>query len=463
VRVMRLGHLLAVAVVAVAACGGAADDATTSTTPGSTVTTEPTEPTETDRRPTEPTAPTAPTNPPDDVVVVGAPDSALLAAAPPDEIDWSAVGPGWILVDHPTGYGGPVSETPTLDERALYLVAPSDDVFGVAALPNDGSRIAAVSHDGRLALLETPDLTCANGCSCPDDAAVEAHPFGYALLDLVATSMRPLIDPAAVPVCGADPFHREVGFTADATAIRVLETWYTDDYHARRVRLSRVDIDTEAWTTILDEPLEIDVTAPPSTWSISVVELDDGRIVVTTPTGTWLREGDGRPVRALDTPDAGCEVSRAWDPDHVLARCIVPAGAYPTQGGVPAEQCRSTGLWSVALDGSPPDPVAIRIDDQGDLDCFAGYVRAEPIDGDLAIQVGGDGCSDDVDLVTADGDVVKWLPDIADPCTEQLLGVRNGAWLIAAWPDGDGPGAVDEVTISSSTRVELPSGQIHVI
>lgn len=414
----------------------------------------------------EPTTPAL-----DDTVTFGAPEPALLPAAPPDAIDWASVGPGWLLIDHRLvgTYVDPVA----LDQRGLYLVSPDDVVYGVSALPTDGSRIVAVSEDARRVLLEQFDPVCAEGCTCSggplsnetgqDDRAVLAQVYGYALLDLPTTTSQSILDPVAVSVCEPGVFVREVDFTIDGTGIWVSETWNTHDYRTERVRLSRVDTITGGWTTILDEPVEVDAASSPSTWAVSLVELHDGRIVVSTPTGTWLRERDGAPLLGLDVPDS-CELVRAWDANHVLARCTVPPGLYPPPPEVPAEDCHASGLWLIALDGSPAQPFAVLLNDSGFLSCWAGYADAVPLGDRLALQVGGDGCSDDVVVISPAGDATTWVPpDISDPCTQRLMGVRDDAWLIGAWSETDASGAVFEVTGHGSTKIDLPSGDIIVL
>jgi hypothetical protein len=128
----------------------------------------------------------------------------------------------------------------------------------------------------------------------------------------------------------------------------------------------------------------------------------------------------------------------------------------------PGEQCRTSGLWLLALDGSPARPLAVPFDERGYLSCWAGYTTAEPIGEALAVQVSGDGCSVWVDLISADGRVTPWRPETIDVCTELLLGVRNGSWLIEARPEGPG-GAVFEVTGDRSFIVDLPSGEVFAL
>lgn len=467
---MRHRTALVVLAVLVAACG---DGNRSQPTPGSDappVTSAPSsEPVPTTAVPSTPPVTAPPTSvvestapPADEGVTLGAPAPALLPASPPDEIDWSTVGPGWLLIDHPWGYGGPYVEPATLDERGLYLVSPDGLVSGASALRTDGSRVVSASEDGRLVLLERYDPVCEAGCECPADAAVTSQAYGYALLDLSTTTLRPLVDPVAVSVCEPGVFVREVDFTVDGTGIWVSETWSTEAYRVERVRLSRVEIASGAWTTIVDEPVDVDQAAAPSTWGISTVELDDGRIIVTTRAGTRLLDRGGEPLRELAAPDT-CELVRPWDANHVLARCTVPPGAYPAPPDVSPEECRTSGLWLIAIDGSPAQPLAIPLDERGFLSCWAGYADAAPLGDWLAVGVGGDGCSDDVVLISADGSVTPWMPaDLATSCTEVLLGVRNGAWLLGASPES-GDRGIYEVTPDGSTLIDLPSGEIIVL
>lgn len=270
-----------------------------------------------------------------DAVAFGAPDASLLPASPPEAFDWGSVGPGWLLIEHPPG--GIFSDPVTLDERGLYLVSPDDVVYAVSALPTDGSRIATVSQDARPVLLERYDPVCADGCTCAGGA------------------------------------------------IWVSATWSTVDYLVDRIRRGRVEISSGSWTTILDEPVEVDEAAPPSTWAISFVGLEDGRIVTATGAGARLRRPDGTPTRELAAPPSPCELLRVWDAEHVLARCAVPPGAYPAPPEVAAEDCHTSGLWLLALDGSPAQPLAIPLDEDGNLSCWAGYADAQPLDDWLAV------------------------------------------------------------------------------
>lgn len=474
--------LVALAVLASACAGDDGTDSRPDSTSTPVTTTTSTEPTLTTTIPPPPTTPpvttppvTTPpaTTPPTssvvstEPVVLGAPAPELLAAAAPGSIDWDSVGPGWLFVDHPNA--GPYTDPSTLDRRGLYLVSPDDVVAGVSALPTDGSRVAAVSRGGWLALLELYDPVCADGCSCPggtpvtvetdrpeDDSGLQMQLFGYALLDLRTTEWRPIIDPVALPVCAPEALHREADFTADGTGIWVTEVWSTG-WEPTSVRLARVDIATGSWVTLLDEPVEDD----PSVGSpgIAVVELDDGRIAVSTPAGTSLRAPDGGLLLDLDAPDS-CTLVRPWDTGHVLARCLVPGGAYPTPPAVPEESCRTSGLWLVAVDGSAARVLAVPVDETGYLSCWSGYTDARPLDDWLAVVVGGDGCSDGVVLISPEGEVETWMPpDIPDSCTEYLVGVRDGAWLLGATSEFDDRG-VYEVTPDGSTPMGLPDGVV---
>ncbi len=182
-------------------------------------------------RPTSMPAPSEPTR--DGAVTFGAPDPLLLPASPPEATDWASVGPGWLLVDHLRG--GMYSDLETLDRRGLYLVSPDDGVYGVSALPTDGSRIVTASPDARLVLLELYDPVCEDGCTCPggapvtvetdqsDDREVEAHVYGYNLLDLPTTTSRPMLDPVTLSVCEPGVFSHSVddkSRTSDSPVVR---------------------------------------------------------------------------------------------------------------------------------------------------------------------------------------------------------------------------------------------------
>ena len=486
---MRIRPVLVVLAVVAAACAdsGGGDTAPGSTPELSVVTSTATAgPTSSSTSAPATSQPTAPSTGPDTTpgttsalepispspVTLGPPDAALLPALPPDRIDWPAVGRGWLLIDHPFGYGGPFVEPITMNRRGLYLVTPGSVTYGASALPSDGSRIAAVSDDGRQVLLELFDPVCSDGCECPggppvtvatdeqrDDRDRQQQAFGYVLLDLPTTTLRPIIDPVAVPVCNPGVFHRAVDFTSDGRGIFVSETWFTEDQaRATRVRLSRVDLTTAAWTTVLDETVEADEEtedrqygaghAPRSSWWISVVELDGGWIVTGTPSGMWVRQPDGASVRELVAPDGSCAVERVWDRDHVLARCL------------PADDCPTSGLWLLALDGSAAEPLAVQAGDDGELRCWLSYQGAERIGDVLAVQVEGDGCSDQVIFISADGEITDWDPVVDNACGETLVGTRHDAWMIEARPESDPWPVVFEVTGEGSTRIELPSGQI---
>lgn len=415
---------------------------------------------------TDPTEPVAV-----DAVALGPPDPALVPSAlPPTDIDWSAVGPNWLLIDHGPTFDEPV----TLDRRGFYLVSPDDVVYAVSALPTDGSRLSSVSADGRQALLQLVDPVCADGCTCPgdatdtsvtdaaDDSGVLQEVFGYALLDLRTTTLRPVIDPVTASVCDTGGFLRDVEFSLDGAGVWVSETWFTDDHRVARVRLGRVDIGTGTATTILDEPVAADDGAALGASGISVAELADDRIVVATLAGTWHREADGSPVVELDVPHPSCRLVRVWGDARVLARCPASTGDFPLPPDVPAEQCWASGLWTVAVDGSPAQLLAVPLDDEGRVSCWVGYADAHALGDELAVGVGGDGCSDDVVLIGSDGTVTRWLPDFADSCTESLLGVRNGVWLMWAGSE-TGAGGVFEVTSDRTTRLDPPPGSITVL
>lgn len=472
---MRILHLVAAVGIAVAACAG--DEATTTTSgsaapnttmampdpttdpppatvPGSITVPPPTVPPSTVPPITDPPPGAEPGSSSPPGLMLGAPAPSLLTARPREEIDWPSIGPGWFVVDRSA-----------LDQRGLYFVSPDDQVFAASALPADASRIVAVSRDGRVVVLEASDEACADGCSCPDDADVLAAPFGYLWLDVTTTELRSAIDPTPVSVCDAARFDRAVGLSIDGTAIWVRDSWFSEQHRLEHIRLTRVELVGGSATTIVDERLDTgaaDSDKPGVRWGISMLELDAG-LVVATPTGTTFRPADGASARPLDVPDTGCQLVDEWGAGRVLARCVVPAGLHPTPAGVPVEQCHPTGLWALALDGSAAQPVAVRLDQQGHLECFTGYAGAERIGDSLALQVGGDGCSDDVDLIAADGVVTRWSPPSRDSCTETLLGQRNGAWLIATWPDHAGPVVIYEVTLDASAPLGLPEGDVIVL
>ncbi len=116
------------------------------------------------------------------------------------------------------------------------------------------------------------------------------------------------------------------------------------------------------------------------------------------------------------------------------------------------------------LDGTPARTLAISLDKHGDLSCWSGYVDAAPLGDWIAAQVGGDGCSDDVVVIAPDGAVTTWMPpDLADPCTESLIGVRSGAWLISADSYSSADNRIYAVTPAGSTRTQLPAGRIFVL
>lgn len=496
---MRVRHLLLGGALIVAACGGGGTDDTSPTSPppgsepsaptavapttappdsAAPATTAPpaTTPATTTLPTTTPVATVEPSEPAaGDAVLLGPPNPQLVAAAPPEQIDWASVGAGWLLVDHPTGVG-PLTDPQTLDQRGLYLVAPDDRIFGVTALSTDGSWIAAVSDDARQVLLQTFDPVCADGCTCSGDpvSSVETEvvdglvqrEFGYVLVDLTTRTARPVIEPVTRPVCGPSDFRRDVAFTADGRGIWVSETWFTDDgWHVERVQLGRLDIESGTWAPVIDRTLDrVDVAAAtsPSLWELSVVDLGDDRIAIGTPDGTWLTTAAGDPIRQLADPGTPCHLLGSWDGEHVLARCVVPAGIVAPPAGVPPEQCRPAGLWLVALDGSPARQLAIRQQD-GVLECWASYTAAVRLDGSLALQVSGDGATDGVDLVGPTGDVTAWMPpDIADSFTESLLGIRGGTWLIQASNEWGDTGLY-EATTESSTRIDLPAGRVIVL
>jgi hypothetical protein len=421
----------------------------------STVTTEPipvgSTVQRTDPSPVEPSVPLA-----DGPVTLGAPHWALLPASPPDQIDWEIVGPGWLIVDHPFGYGGPFIDPTTLDRRGLYLVSPDNDVFAASALLSDGSWIADVSNDGRQVLFRLFDPVCADGCS--SDMPVTAEEFGYAILDLPTTTLRLVIDPVTQWHFEPD-FSRRATFTDDGQGLWVSETSLAEHgWKVTRVRLSRLDLASETWITILDETTDLDLLATfgdrTDHGHASVVELPDGRLVTESPTGVWLRDPDGVGLARLNAPETSCVLTRLWDSDHVVVRCQVPDFALAG--------CWTTGLWLVALDGSPYTPLAVPVDHDGTLACYYNYFDATQLGDTVAVQAGeGEGsCGHDVVFLTDDS-IHPWEPDVTSPegCIDEwLLGVRNGAFLITT-----GVGATFEVGLHGDTPIPLPNGEVVLI
>jgi hypothetical protein len=466
VRVRVSRAVVAAFAVVIAGCSGAnapdsAPPSVSPTIPATSVTSRPSTTTSattsTTITPTTVVTTTAATSPPvEDGVTLGPPASWLVSARPRDEIDWDEVGPGWLLIDHVEEYN--YTDPPTMDQRGLYLVSPDNEVYATSALPTDGSWLVDVSHEGRRAVLQQFDDVCAHGCSSDDPVLEDA--YGYVVLDLTTTTLRPVIEPVTQSALEG-PLSRRVTFTSDAQGLWVSETWRdTDDWwRLRRVSLGRVDLDDGRWTTVLDEATDLDLLATYADRTdqghASVLEVADGRIVTESPTGIWLRGPDGAPLRQLDAPDTSCRLDQIWDDEHVVAQCGVPEAA--DQG------CWTTALWLIALDGGPSTLLAAPVDDAGDTSCYTGYYYAESLGEMLAVlESEGDGeCPSRVVLLTEDG-IRQWEAAIPERCSEYLLGTRNGAWLISV----DTPvsaAATYEVTPDEDTLLPLPSGTIKVV
>lgn len=403
-------------------------------------------------------ATTTPTDDANGVVVLGPPADGLVPARPGAEIDWKAVDLGWLLVDHP-GWGVERTDPPRLDRRGLYLVTPDDQVFGVSALPTDGSMVVDVSSDGRRVLLQSFEEL--PGGFCSSDAPVDVDQYGYVIVDLTTTERRTVVPPVRQSCIDA-PMIRRASFGVDAWTVWVSDTWRGDDWQqVVRHRISRVDVDDGTWTTVLDEhagtvPADYGFD-PPGRLDPTIVELADGRLATTSLSGVWLRDVSGTPLYPLSTPDERCSLVEAWDDGQLVAHCAAPPQADLG--------CWTNGLWLVPADGSPSSLLAIPLDDNGEAACFSGYHWAEQLGDAIAVQAShGEGeCTAHVEFLDGDG-VRQWAPTVVDSCDEQLLGVRNGAWLLTAQAYEQPDRFIVEVALDGTERiVPAPSGSVVAI
>jgi hypothetical protein len=409
--------------------------------------------------PTTSSPTTAPIGDAADVVVLGLPAEGLVAARSADEIVWETVGAGWLLVDHPAWVER--IDPPRLDRRGLYLVGPDDQVYGASALPTDGSSVVDVSPDGRRVLLELFEEP--PGGVCSSDAPVDVDQYGFAVVDLSSTERRTVVAPVRQSCIDA-PMIRRATFGVDGRSVWVSETWWQADplggVEVVRHRISRVGVVDGAWTTVLDEQAgNVAVEygfLPPVQLEPTIVELADGRLATTSLSGVWLREASGTPLHPLAVPDARCALLEAWDEGQLVAHC--PAAERP-------ELCWTNGLWLVPVDGSPASLLAIPLDDSGEPGCFSGHHWAERLGDTIAVQAShGEGeCVAHVEFLDDDGDR-QWSPTVVDSCDEQLLGTRNGAWLMTAQAYEQPDQVIVEVALDGTERVvPAPSGTVFAI
>jgi hypothetical protein len=406
-------------------------------------------------------ATSATTTPPDDangVVVLGPPADGLVPARPGSEIAWDAVGFGWLLVDHP-GWAVERTDPPRLDRRGLYFVGPDDQVFGVSALPTDGTQLVDVSLDGRRVLLQRFEEPPGGGCS--SDAPVDVDQYGYAIVDLPTTELRTVVPPVRQS-CFDAPMIRRASFGVDGRSVWVSETWRGDDWRkVVRQRISRVDVDDGRWTAVLDEhagttPGDYGFD-PPGRLDPTIVEFGDGRLATTSLSGAWLREASGTPLYPLSLSDDRCSLVETWNEGQLVAHCAAPQ--QPDLG------CWTNGLWLVPVDGSPSSLLAIPLDDNGEPACFSGYHGAEQLGDVIAVQAThGEGeCTAHVEFLDRDG-VRQWAPTVVDSCDEKLLGARNDAWLLTAQAYEQPDRFIVEVALDGTERVvRAPSGNVVTI
>ncbi len=461
----RVRGAIALAVLAVAlgwpsaGCGGGGDATSTATTDVAVTTTSSSSSTDAATVPTSAAgATTAPTADANEVVVLGPPADGLVPARPGAEIAWEAVGFGWLLVDHP-GWGVERTDPPRLDRRGLYFVGPDDQVFGVSALPTDGTELIEVSSDGRRVLLQSFEEP--PGGVCASEAPVDVDQYGYAIVDLPTTERRAVVPPVRQS-CFDPPMIRRASFGVDGRSVWVSETWYGDDRRqVVRHRISRVGVDDGTWTTVLDEhagtvPADYGF-APPGRLEPTIIELGDGRLATTSLSGVRLRDASGTPLHPLSVPDERCSLVEAWNEGQLVAHCAAP---QPPDLG-----CWTNGLWLVPVDGSPTSLLAIPLDENGQPACFSGYHWADQLGDAIALQAThGEGeCTANVEFLGGDG-IRQWAPTFVDSCDEKLLGARNDAWLLTAQAYEQPDRFIVAVALDGTERiVPVPSGNVVAI
>jgi hypothetical protein len=365
----------------------------------------------------------------------GRPAPDVLDALLTEDISWEVLGSDWLALDYPRNL---YTDPPTLDQRGLYLVDPDDRIYAVSALPSDVTDVVSVSWAGRLALLR---------------GGVPTRPIG--VLDLETTAYREVL-----------PETREleidiVTFTTAGDGLWIYDIIPASQFeYLESVRVSRVDLVSGTWVTVFEESVD-DGTGSDyhdyySWWINSrggVAEMPNGEIVTATQTGVWIGAQDAEPFQRLSTPDASCSVVRAWSETQVLIECEMSGG----------EVCDapSSGLWLVPTDGRSSTMLALP--EEGT--CIS-YHDAVPLEGGLAISaVFGPGeCNHHVVVVGADGHD-RWVAPVEEVrCHEQVLGLRNGAWLMIAYNPYVGPDfpmALFEASPTTATIVDIPSGWVH--
>ena len=187
-------------------------------------------------------------------------------------------------------------------------------------------------------------------------------------------------------------------------------------------RLSRYTLDG----TVVDTLVDLELTPKQQHLSIpfSYLELDSGHIATIEADTMWLRDSSGDPIRQLTSPIGECSVIDQWPDGQIMISCPDPK-AEPG--------CWTRGLWLVPVDGSMPELLAMPSSRGA---CYERYDDAEVLGAAILIKgSAGEGqCEGFIELIDGTSTQI-WQPDDEQLCNAQLIGVRDGAWLVRGrWP-----------------------------
>lgn len=139
--------------------------------------------------------------------------------------------------------------------------------------------------------------------------------------------------------------------------------------------------------------------------------------VTVAHSGIQVHDIAGNLEGTLPLPGLACLATRAWDTSTILVECADPAGESDPDFEVWGYTA-SRGLWLVPLDGSPTTRLA-----------GPGWFSNAFTIGDTTL-LETSGCCECGGGVQFEGAESWWNPPEYEPCRPEILGLRNGHFLI---------------------------------
>ena len=401
---MKRRSPLAVLVLALAlgatSCGAStppsAPDTTTSTTLAPTTSVAPAtsvaRPTTTQPTTTAPPATTQPTAtlpPPPELSLQPVDDDPRLPAAEPYEaIPWGEIGPGWILATLQANHTDPGSIVP----YGLYLIGPDDVHYAVGTAGGYGwsFRLQAWSPDGlRFLAVMWSEADEAENLWLGD---LETH--GMTLLRQ-----------------GDQHAWTSGGFVGDGHLVVITGS-------ENRSTIELLSLESGQTNLLIDE------ARPASSGGTDMIYYGaswvavGSHLVTVDSTTIQLRDLDGAVVATLDLPAPACTAVRTWDAATALVMCADTTGTTDPEFEAWGYDA-SRGLWLVPLDGSAATKLA-GPGRFGDALAIGDTVVFENL-----------GCCECGGTVEFLGSESWWDPPQYEPCSPELVMVRNGKFLVA--------------------------------